>query len=67
MAPVAGKGRWPDPDTSGHIVELEDGRLWMLVRNCQDHLWEYFSTDRGQSWDQGRSSRFVGVFSCFRL
>ena len=67
VAPVAGKGRWPDPGNSGHIVELEDGRLWMLVRNCQDHLWEYFSTDRGQSWDKGRPSRFVGVFSCFRL
>ncbi len=67
-SPVSqGKGRWPDRGNAGHIVELQDGRLWMLTRNSRDHLWEYFSEDRGESWSEGRPSRFVGVFSCFRL
>ncbi|MEM1084583.1 MAG: sialidase family protein [Verrucomicrobiota bacterium] len=67
IAPVVGKGRWGDPGNAGHIVEMKDGRLWMLTRNCQDHLWEYFSDDRGESWGEGQPSRFVGVFSCFRF
>ena len=61
------KGRWVDPGNAGHLVELNDGRLWMLLRNSQDHLWEYFSDDRGASWSEGRPSRFVGVFSNVRL
>jgi hypothetical protein len=61
------EGRWDNRGSSGHVVELNDGRLWMLLRNSQDHLWEYFSMDRGETWSQGRPSRFVGVFSCVRL
>lgn len=59
--------RWGDVGSSAHLVELRDGRLWMLLRNAQDHLWEYFSDDRGLSWGKGRSSRFTGVFSNVRL
>ena len=59
--------RWQDRGISGHVVELKDGRLWMLCRNAQDHLWEYFSNDRGKSWSEGQPSRFVGVFSNVRL
>lgn len=43
------EGRWDNRGSSGHVVELNDGRLWMLLRNSQDHLWEYFSTDRGET------------------
>ncbi|MHC4878422.1 MAG: sialidase family protein [Planctomycetota bacterium] len=61
------KGRWVDPGNAGHLVELKDGRLWMLLRNSQDHFWEYFSDDHGASWSKGQPSRFVGVFSNVRL
>lgn len=60
-------GRWRNPASSPQIVELRNGKLWMLTRNSQNHLWEYFSDDRGRSWSEGRPSRFVGVFSNVRL
>lgn len=60
-------GRWRNPAASPQIIELKNRKLWMLTRNSQDHLWEYFSDDRGISWSEGRPSRFVGVFSNVRL
>lgn len=60
-------GRWRNPAASPQVVELRNGKLWMLTRNSQDHLWEYFSDDRGISWSEGRPSRFMGVFSNVRL
>lgn len=59
--------RWGNASNNGHIVELNDGRLWMLLRNSHDHLWEYFSEDRGETWSKGQPSRFYGVFSNFRM
>ena len=32
------------------IVELRDGRLWMLIRTNLDRFWEAYSTDGGLSW-----------------
>ena len=32
------------------IVELRDGRLWMLIRTNLDRFWEAYSSDRGLSW-----------------
>ena len=66
-SPTPPRGRWGNATNTGHIIELQDGRLWMLTRNSHDHLWEYFSDDRGETWTKGRPSRFVGVFSGFRL
>ncbi len=60
-------GRWNNPAGSPQMVELENGKLWMLTRNSQDHLWECFSDDWGKSWSQPRPSRFIGVFSNVRL
>jgi len=56
-------GRWRNPAGSPEAVELSDGRLWLLTRNSQDHLWESFSGDRGVSWSDPKPSRFYGVFS----
>jgi hypothetical protein len=56
-------GRWRNPAGSPEAVELADGRLWLLTRNSQDHLWESFSSDRGVSWSEPKPSRFYGVFS----
>jgi predicted neuraminidase len=35
------------------IVELCDGRLWMLIRTGSGVLWESFSMDRGRTWSAG--------------
>jgi sialidase-1 len=32
------------------LIELPDGKLWMLIRAQTGFLWESFSTDRGQTW-----------------
>ena len=32
------------------LVELRDGRLWMLIRTNWDFFWEAFSEDDGLSW-----------------
>ena len=32
------------------LVELKDGRLWMLMRTNLDEFWEAFSADKGRSW-----------------
>jgi len=34
----------------GAVVELRDGRLWMLLRTNLDRLWQAFSEDEGLSW-----------------
>ncbi len=60
-------GRWDNPAGSPQMVELENGKLWMLTRNSQDHLWECFSDDWGKSWSEPRPSRFFGVFSNVRI
>ena len=32
------------------MVELSDGRLWMLIRTNLDRFWSAFSSDQGLSW-----------------
>jgi hypothetical protein len=41
------------------IVELKDGRLWMLMRTQTGFLYESFSHDQGQTWSETQPSRFV--------
>jgi hypothetical protein len=40
------------------ILELQDGRLWLLMRSQTGYLWEAYSNDRGERWGQGRASIF---------
>jgi len=32
------------------VVELNDGRLWMLLRTNLDRFWQAWSEDQGQTW-----------------
>ncbi|WP_165840879.1 sialidase family protein [Larkinella punicea] len=41
------------------VVELTDGRLWMLIRTNKGHLYESFSSDHGQIWQAARPTRFI--------
>ncbi len=34
------------------VVELGDGRLWMLMRTDQGVIYEAYSSDRGESWGE---------------
>ena len=34
----------------GALVELRDGRLWMLIRTNLDKFWQAFSEDNGSYW-----------------
>jgi hypothetical protein len=39
------------------LVELRDGRVWMLIRTNWDRYWEAFSEDSGLTWRTIRPSR----------
>ncbi len=71
-------GRAEPPDSWGNenmIVELRDGRLWMLARSRTGHLWQCFSDDEGESWSEVMPSAipncsarfFVGRLASGRL
>lgn len=38
------------------IVELKDGRLWMLIRTGSGVLWESISLDKGISWSTAKAT-----------
>jgi len=35
----------------GSLIELNDGRLWLLIRTNQDWFWHAYSSDKGKTWD----------------
>jgi len=49
---------WQTGAVEPTFVQLRDGRIWMLLRNSTERLWESFSEDLGESWGQPRPSRF---------
>lgn len=47
------------------IVELEDGRLWMLIRTSSGVLWQSHSPDKGRTWSPGEPSTIKSPGSRF--
>ena len=47
------------------IVELKDGRLWMLIRTSSGVLWQSHSTDKGRNWSEGTASTIKSPGSRF--
>lgn len=41
------------------IIELKNGKLWMLIRTNKGVLYEAFSNDLGDTWTQAQPSRFI--------
>lgn len=41
------------------VLELRDGRIWMLVRDRQGRLWQSFSGDGGLHWRALEKSPFI--------
>lgn len=42
------------------VVQLKDGRLWMLIRTQTGRMYESFSTDDGTTWSEAKPSQFYG-------
>ncbi|HLO82299.1 MAG TPA: sialidase family protein, partial [Chitinophagaceae bacterium] len=40
-------------------IELNDGRIWMLIRTNKGHLYESFSHDSGRTWEEAKQSSFI--------
>ena len=36
------------------LLELKDGRVWMLIRTSRGQFWESFSTDGGLTWSEAK-------------
>jgi hypothetical protein len=69
LPPIEGPGlvwphaglRWENCGPEPTVVELSDGRLYMLIRTAHDQFWEAFSSDAGDSWTPPAPSRFYGT------
>ncbi len=53
--------RWNHGAVEPTVVELSDGRLYMLCRTAQERLYEAWSHDGGETWENIGPSRF---FAC---
>jgi hypothetical protein len=53
---TTGGGGFESGASEPTVVELPDGRLWMLIRAQTGYLWESFSTDKGQTWTHATES-----------
>lgn len=52
----AGGGGFESGANEPSVVELPDGRLWMLIRAQTGFQWESFSADRGVTWSPAKAS-----------
>jgi len=52
------RANWNHGPCEPTVVELNDGRLWALMRTGRDNFWESFSPDGGITWGECRPSRF---------
>lgn len=55
--------RWNHGAAEPTVVELTDGRLWMLIRTSQDHHYQSFSSDGGLTWEEATPSPFYGTIT----
>lgn len=45
------------------VIELKDGRLWMLIRTSRGFFWESFSEDGGQTWSEATATQIASSHS----
>ena len=55
--------RWNHGAVEPTITELQDGRLWMIMRTAQDRHYQSFSTDGGETWSEATPSPFYGTIT----
>lgn len=51
----------------GTVVELSDGRVYMLIRTTRGWLWEAYSSDGGLTWNNLRNSEIRSSTCCATL
>ncbi|NCA10352.1 exo-alpha-sialidase [bacterium] len=59
-----GAVKTPQAGLENMVVELEDGRLWMLIRTGKV-LWESYSSDKGRTWSEGSPTTIATPHSRF--
>ena len=55
--------RWQNGASEPSVVELRDGRLWMLIRTSLDRHYQSFSSDGGETWNPAEPSPFYGTIT----
>lgn len=55
--------RWQNEGYEPTLVELKDGRVWMIFRTSQDTHYESFSADGGATWSEPQPSPFYGTLT----
>ncbi|WP_051254030.1 sialidase family protein [Arenibacter latericius] len=55
--------RWNHGAVEPTVIELNDGRIWMLARTAQDQHYESFSEDGGETWSPLKPSSFYGTIT----
>lgn len=55
--------RWNHGGVEPTVIELSDGRLWMLIRTPQDTHYQSFSDDGGETWQDPTPSPFYGTLT----
>ena len=55
--------RWNHGAVEPTIIEMQDGRVWMIARTAQDQHYESYSTDGGETWSEMKPSRFYGTIT----
>lgn len=53
---IGGKGDH-DGAVEPCVIELADGRLWLLIRTSRGVFWESFSTDDGRTWSAAHPTK----------
>ncbi len=64
------KPRWQNYAIEPTLTELQNGRIWMLLRTSMDRLYESWSDDHGTTWPAPVPSRFYSTLTMptfFRL
>ena len=59
--------RWQNGATEPTVVELRDGRLWMIIRTSLDYHYQSFSADGRATWSQPERSPFYGTLTSPRI
>lgn len=55
--------RWQNGAYEPSVVELRDGRLWMLLRTSLDYHYQSFSSDGGATWSPPTPSPFYATLT----
>lgn len=55
--------RWNHGAVEPTVVELNDGRLWMIIRTPLDKHYQSFSDNGGETWSEPTPSPFYGTIT----